>query len=197
VSGVLPPDRYKKGANTVESIHSALNTTRKIMTNIAQVIKFPGDPERVLINNGVEKTTKKFGWVYVLSNDAMPGLVKIGFTAKCPYIRARDISRGTGVPLPFDVIYAAKTLYFAEVEARTHYLLSEHRINSLREFFYQTPEEAFTVITTLVKQVKNECCSDKLRTIIYNTAIKSYHSEHGDYIEDEPFFSMEQANGQN
>ncbi|MEZ5660578.1 MAG: GIY-YIG nuclease family protein [Burkholderiaceae bacterium] len=36
------------------------------------------------------------GWVYILNNAAMPGLVKIGFTVGDPLVRAKELSRGTG-----------------------------------------------------------------------------------------------------
>lgn len=43
------------------------------------------------------------GYVYVLSNKTMPGLVKIGHTLKTPSERARELSHATGVPTPFVV----------------------------------------------------------------------------------------------
>ena len=42
----------------------------------------------------------KEGWVYILTNEAMPGLVKIGYTMNDPAIRAEELSSDTGVPLP-------------------------------------------------------------------------------------------------
>jgi len=44
--------------------------------------------------------------VYVLSNPTMPGYVKIGFTDKTPEERAIQLSRSTGVILPFKVEWA-------------------------------------------------------------------------------------------
>jgi len=49
----------------------------------------------------------KDGWVYVLTNDVMPGLVKIGYTMKDPAIRTEDLSSETGVPIPYVVNYKA------------------------------------------------------------------------------------------
>ena len=42
------------------------------------------------------------GYVYVMSNVAMPGLYKIGCTSRNPYERASDLY-STGVPAPFVV----------------------------------------------------------------------------------------------
>jgi hypothetical protein len=38
------------------------------------------------------------GYIYVLTNPNMPGLVKIGYTQRLPRERANDLSRATGVP---------------------------------------------------------------------------------------------------
>lgn len=44
------------------------------------------------------------GWVYVLENESMPGVYKIGMTTSTPEKRAKDISSSTGVPTPFIVV---------------------------------------------------------------------------------------------
>lgn len=41
------------------------------------------------------------GWVYVLANLAMPGLVKVGCTGRSPATRACELTASTGVPPPF------------------------------------------------------------------------------------------------
>ena len=46
------------------------------------------------------------GIVYVLTNHAMPGMVKIGKTGREVETRLRDLYT-TGVPLPFECAYAA------------------------------------------------------------------------------------------
>jgi hypothetical protein len=43
------------------------------------------------------------GFIYILSNDAMPGLLKIGYTTKLVEKRAGAIAAATGVPSPFKV----------------------------------------------------------------------------------------------
>ena len=47
-------------------------------------------------------------YVYILSNPTIPNILKIGFTGKHPEIRAKEISRSTGVPLPYKVVWAFK-----------------------------------------------------------------------------------------
>ena len=74
------------------------------------------------------------GWVYMLSNEAMPKLVKIGFTFDDPWERANQLSTATGVPMPFKVLSAKKTPYPREVEAWLHSHFRYDRVSD-KEFF--------------------------------------------------------------
>jgi hypothetical protein len=73
--------------------------------------------------------------VYVLSNPAMPGLLKIGMTDKTNLsLRMKELYT-TGVPLPFDCVYACIVEDNAVVEKAMHTKFAKHRINPKREFF--------------------------------------------------------------
>ena len=54
-----------------------------------------------------ETTQRAQGRVYVLTNPAMPSLIKVGFTARRANARAADLSSvgGTWLPAPFEVCY--------------------------------------------------------------------------------------------
>lgn len=85
------------------------------------------------------KSVGKEGVVYILSNPAMPGLVKVGKT-----INLQDRMRSlftTGVPLPYRCVYAKKVRDCSEVERKLHKGLNSHRENANREFFRITEEE--------------------------------------------------------
>lgn len=73
--------------------------------------------------------------VYVLVNEAMPDLVKIGLTTGSLEERIKHLNSATGVPLPFECIYAAEVDDASRVEKILHTLFSENRINPKREFF--------------------------------------------------------------
>lgn len=75
------------------------------------------------------------GFVYILSNPAMPGLVKIGLTANQVIYRAVELSRATGVPADFEVVYDELVNDCRAVERRLHRRFSDHRFNERREFF--------------------------------------------------------------
>jgi hypothetical protein len=64
--------------------------------------------------------------VYVLTNEAMEGLVKIGRTTTSVEQRIRELDN-TSVPLPFQCFYAGEVKDSAFVESRLHRLsLSQH-----------------------------------------------------------------------
>ena len=73
------------------------------------------------------------GYIYVLSNDDMPGLLKIGMTERRPEDRAKELFT-TGVPSPFKVQRAIKVREPLKKEKKIHEILSEHRLPG-REFF--------------------------------------------------------------
>lgn len=47
------------------------------------------------------------GWVYIITNKSMPGLLKIGYTMKDPRSRAKELE-GTGIPTPYEVVYEVR-----------------------------------------------------------------------------------------
>lgn len=90
------------------------------------------------------------GWVYVLSNKSMPGLVKIGFSLKDPQLRASELFQ-TGTPTPFVVQYSAYVKNAQSVEFATHKHLNSYRINRNREFFRCEVWDAVKAIESLSK----------------------------------------------
>lgn len=80
-------------------------------------------------------TTYDTGFVYVMSNPAMPEMVKVGLTTLLPEERAAKLSDHTGVPLPFEVAFRARTMRWQAVEKLVHQRLGPYRVSSRREFF--------------------------------------------------------------
>ncbi|MFK4726326.1 hypothetical protein ABIE89_007426 [Bradyrhizobium niftali] len=77
--------------------------------------------------------------VYVLTNGAMPGIVKIGCTQSDLATRVRSLFQ-TGVPLPFEVFYACEVSDCRFVERQLHDAFGDHRVSKSREFFRIAPE---------------------------------------------------------
>ena len=85
------------------------------------------------------------GAVYVLTNPAMPNMVKIGKTTRKVELRLADLY-STGVPLPFECEYAAKVKDVDKTEKAFHTAFSPNRVNPKREFFNIDPEQAIAVL---------------------------------------------------
>ncbi|TAG00731.1 MAG: GIY-YIG nuclease family protein [Burkholderiales bacterium] len=83
--------------------------------------------------------------VYVLTNEAMPGIVKIGRTLGNVQERMRSLF-STSLPLPFECAYAAEVDDSAFVERTLHALFSDHRISPNREFFRLTSEKVIIAL---------------------------------------------------
>ena len=74
------------------------------------------------------------GYVYILSNEFMPGLLKIGKTKRSVEQRAGELYQ-TGVPVPFKVEHEALCHDCDQLEIRVHEELREFRVSESREFF--------------------------------------------------------------
>jgi hypothetical protein len=79
-------------------------------------------------------TAHTVGFTYVLSNRAMPDMVKVGWTDALAEDRAKKL-RTTGVPLPFTVEFGAATSCPRQTETAAHAMLAEHQVSGDREFF--------------------------------------------------------------
>lgn len=58
--------------------------------------------------------------IYILTNEAMPGYVKIGKTTTGLEQRVNELSRSTSVPLPFTCFYACTVNDCHFVEKQLH-----------------------------------------------------------------------------
>ena len=89
------------------------------------------------------------GIVYVLTNPAMPGLVKIGKTTRDDVsLRINELFT-TEVPYPFDCAYAVKVRNYSQVEKALHAAFDPYRAypsNTRREFFKIEPEQARAIL---------------------------------------------------
>jgi len=85
--------------------------------------------------------------IYVLTNEAMPGLVKVGLTTDSVEVRIGQLSAHSGVPLPFECYFAAEVKDCAKLEKTLHQLFSEGRVNPKREFFKIDPEKVVLAIS--------------------------------------------------
>lgn len=86
------------------------------------------------------------GYVYILTNAAMPGYVKIGLTTQDDVaIRVRQLDN-TSLPLPFECYFAARVPDCAKLERTLHFVFGEKRARGNREFFTIQPDLAKAII---------------------------------------------------
>jgi hypothetical protein len=92
--------------------------------------------------------------VYVLTNEAMPGLTKIGCAVDNLTTRIRGLY-GTGVPLPFELFYACEVKDCHFVEKQLHDAFGDHRVSKSREFFRIAPERVRAALSiAAIKEIK-------------------------------------------
>lgn len=83
--------------------------------------------------------------VYILTNEAMPGYIKIGRTETEVAQRMSSLDT-TGVPLPFQCYFAARVEDYASVEKMLHVAFGDFRVRNSREFFKMDPYKAKVVL---------------------------------------------------
>lgn len=89
------------------------------------------------------------GIIYVLVNPSMPGIIKIGKTNQEDVKMRMAQLYTTGVPLPFECVYAAKVRNMDDVERALHTAFSPDRLNPKREFFEIEANQAIAIIKLL------------------------------------------------
>ncbi len=87
--------------------------------------------------------------VYVLTNPAMPGMVKIGYTTQEDANTRIGQLYTTGVPVPFQLEFACKVQNPEEVERALHVAFAPNRVNPRREFFKIEADQAIAILRLL------------------------------------------------
>ena len=104
-----------------------------------------------------------YGIVYVLTNPAMPDMVKIGMTNRDSVdVRMKELF-STNIPLPFDCEFACKVENCEKVEKALHMAFHPYRIHAQREFFKINPEQAIAILELLDKS--NDITKDIVKEI--------------------------------
>jgi len=92
------------------------------------------------------------GYVYILINQSMPNLIKIGRTFRDSRERARELHT-TGVPTPFDVAFELFSLEHEKIEDKLHQKLASFRISQNREFFRYPLKDAIALLLEINQSI--------------------------------------------
>lgn len=93
--------------------------------------------------------TSDSGIIYLLTNPAMPGIIKIGRSTRVDVKERMRELFSSGVPLPFECVYAARVVDINKVEQALHHAFGPQRINPKREFFEIEASQAIGIIKLL------------------------------------------------
>lgn len=88
----------------------------------------------------------KYGFIYCMGNEAMPGIYKIGMTERAPSQRCAELSSSTSAPLPFDLLFYGEVEDPCRAEREIHDQLYLERLNDSREFFRGPLESIYTLM---------------------------------------------------
>ena len=89
-----------------------------------------------------------------MTNQAIPKLLKIGFTSRSPEERKRELSRATGVPEEFVIKYEIYSPNVIELESKVHKELGSYRRNPKKEFFEIELHHAIDTITQCAEEIR-------------------------------------------
>lgn len=108
------------------------------------VTYYTNRPRNIVIPKGLTGAQ----YIYILTNELMPGLCKIGFTKNKPSKRVKQINAATGVAMDFDVVYQYPCFNAHDLEKEIHIYLESQgfRVNKKKEFFNITVQQAISVI---------------------------------------------------
>ena len=104
------------------------------------------------------------GYVYILTNKCMKGMVKIGMTSRPVDTRSKELFN-TSLPMPFDEFASLKTSKFVEVEDLVHRILTKltrKRVNESREFYKIKPGEALEILEDVSRLLDPADCEFRL-----------------------------------
>jgi len=89
------------------------------------------------------------GFVYVLTNPAFPGVLKIGFTTRSVESRIAEFNSATAVPAPFEIVAYYSSHDPKKDERTVHLALHSCRAPG-KEFFAIKPKQALHLLTEVL-----------------------------------------------
>lgn len=111
--------------------------------------------------------------VYVLTNEAMPNLVKIGKTTRSDVQTRMNELYSSGVPFQFECAYAVEVNDCSVVEKALHVAFDPNRVNPKREFFSIDPEQAIAILKLLSKRDVTPLINDDLNSNVSSTELEA------------------------
>lgn len=122
--------------------------------------------EASCVNKKISQDPREPGYLYILTNPSMPGLIKMGKTSRRPEDRLQELSSATGVPTPFDLRHCVFVEDAGASEKKLHTLWEKqgHRTSNGREFFRLPIEKAISDVN--LEKTSITSSKQELRTLL-------------------------------
>jgi hypothetical protein len=111
------------------------------------------------------------GFVYILTNAAMPGYIKVGLTRQDDVASRVKQLDNTSLPLPFECYFAARVPDCARLERTLHFVFGEKRARGNREFFTADPDVVKAIIELVALENVSPSDSEQAITPVQRSAI--------------------------
>lgn len=120
-----------------------------------------------------------YGYVYVMSNPCMPGLLKIGYTERPVEERLQEANQGnTWIPMPFSLELSKFVNEPQKKEITIHRILDAHRVNPKREFFRTDMDQVKMLFDLMDSHEPPEVEPDAETRLIGQEVIRLFLDEH-------------------
>ena len=101
------------------------------------------------------------GYIYILSNPSLPGLLKIGCSKRSGKVRAKELSN-TSSPSPFRLVFEVFCEDCFSIGKKVFESLKDSRVSDRREFFEVSDSEAIQNILNIVLDEHDMYCAHKI-----------------------------------
>ncbi len=142
-------DYIEAALNSPQESHSPISARLEIQApDVTRVERSISTALAALNDSATTSERTGPGYIYILSNPSMAGLLKIGRTTRAPRERLAELSGATGVPTPFVLAFDAYVEDTCRAEAFVHARLAHegHRVAANREFFSVDLHRAIEVV---------------------------------------------------
>jgi y4mF family transcriptional regulator len=110
------------------------------------------------------------GYIYILKNSRLHGLVKIGYTTTSVQERVGAINQATGVAEKFEIFSFYKVNDAQKMEAIIHKKLTKYRTKTYKEFFEIKAEVAKDYVEKIINNENYGINLDSLNSRLFNNS---------------------------
>jgi hypothetical protein len=122
------------------------------------------------------KILPEIGYVYALSNYAMSNYIKLGWTARDPKHRVRELNSETSNPARFQIEFYYQTRCAEHHENKLFYLFDDYRIRKRREFFFSPLEHVLEVTMAYFEKAPSHYSPSLTRIVTQTLSNLEAHS---------------------